>query len=316
MDGIYFFIIWSKARWWKRRIINDLETELTVLSCKDVFWDKMYFEKNIGALYGVKLFNIKEKVRHCGQGKFTVVFVRDDNPNIEERTTTEGVENVNTHMFDLKAKYRRWTGGGHRIHCPNNMKEARHDFVVLFGDNFDIVSSDKKNLYCNSKGVEGFESDYDFCNCLKLFGDLAFFDYKESLVIFAKCRNDVIRFICPDRKVNDYEYEVRMRMMKKKVYVFGEKEGDIPDRTVEAMTEYYDTDIQSALGNIDEFADRLKNDAGFTKQFVEFMKKHGLSEDIIRKDPFIHYSATPLLIRIKDEVKYILSIISNIKNYE
>ena len=39
-------------------------------------------------------------------------------------------------MFDLKTKYRKWTGGGHKIHATNNTQETNHDITLLLGINY------------------------------------------------------------------------------------------------------------------------------------------------------------------------------------
>ena len=117
---VHIFIIWSKACFLKEKIISDLQSQFQILDIFKVTWDKKYFSNNLTRFYGEYLPRFSGKERLCGKGPFVTVIVRDKQPIYEYRITNRGKEQVNKNIFDLKCKYRHWTGGGHKIHGTNN----------------------------------------------------------------------------------------------------------------------------------------------------------------------------------------------------
>lgn len=133
---LHLLIIWEKARYLQENILNDIKQNLKILECFEIEWSRDYVAKNFTRFYGVKLPNRSFKEKECGCGKFLLVIVWDDTPHYEKRKTSHGEETVNIRMFDLKTKYRKWTGGGHKIHATNNPQETNHDITLLLGINY------------------------------------------------------------------------------------------------------------------------------------------------------------------------------------
>jgi len=133
MGELHVFIIWEKARHKQAEIIADLERNLTVLEVYELTWSASHFSRNLSRFYGEKLPPRSGKERHCGSGPFVLLIVMDKAPRYEFRQTSKGVHRVNTLMFDLKEKYRTWTGGGHKIHATNSVEESGHDLALLLG---------------------------------------------------------------------------------------------------------------------------------------------------------------------------------------
>jgi peptidoglycan/xylan/chitin deacetylase (PgdA/CDA1 family) len=79
--------------------------------------------------YGGLLPPNAEKEEHCGTDPFVVVVVEDERPRYGARRSPK--PSVNVRMFDAKQRYRRWTGGGHRIHASVDPVEAEHDLFLL-----------------------------------------------------------------------------------------------------------------------------------------------------------------------------------------
>jgi hypothetical protein len=73
------------------------------------------------------------KETHCGSGSFLAVVVEDPLPSYERRRTRRRVAVVNASLFDAKQRYRRWTGGGHRVHASLTRAEALRDIFLLLG---------------------------------------------------------------------------------------------------------------------------------------------------------------------------------------
>lgn len=161
---IHLFIIWEHASHKKVEIMRDMQTRFSVLSVFNISWSSTYFSNNLSRFYGQKLPDGSNKELHCGNGPFTLVIVRDEHPNYEERPTSRGPETVNATMFDAKALYRSWTGGGHKIHATNSPKELSHDLALLLGktsaDFLDtpIWDGQERSLQQDLVGFEGWES--------------------------------------------------------------------------------------------------------------------------------------------------------------
>ncbi len=132
---INLFIIWEHARNKEDEIIDDLQETFKILGRYKVVWSSDKFSENLSRFYGRKLPSGSHKEKHCGKGPFMLVVVEDESPRYMERKTSSGLEIVNVKTFDLKTKYREWTGGGHKIHCTNSKIEADHDLTLLLGCN-------------------------------------------------------------------------------------------------------------------------------------------------------------------------------------
>lgn len=166
-------IIWEHARYKEKEIINDLNQKLTIFNVYEVEWSKEYFSRNLTRFYGKKLSRGSHKEKHIGSGRFTLITFLDDNPNYSERVTSRGKEVVNINTFDAKSLYRRWTGGGHKIHGTNSVIETNHDLLLLFGMNVsDYLSNEVQGecINCLIKrdliGHKGWDSVADFFRVL------------------------------------------------------------------------------------------------------------------------------------------------------
>jgi len=127
------FIIWENARYKEREILESLNENFHILDVYEVKWSGNKFTENLSRFYGSKLPKGSFKERHCGTGPFLLVVLEDHNPVYMERSTSRGAEIVNVKTFDMKSQYRKWTGGGHKIHGTNSMKETNHDLTLLLG---------------------------------------------------------------------------------------------------------------------------------------------------------------------------------------
>ncbi|OON85003.1 hypothetical protein BXO88_14545 [Oribacterium sp. C9] len=132
---IHLFIIWEKGRIQEEKILTDMFSRFKVLGLYKVTWPGDSFSKNLTRFYGQNLPSSSQKIQHCGDGEFILVIIQDESPMYKYRKTTKGVRKVNINIFDAKELYRYWTGGGHRIHGTNSIKEVDHDLTLLLGVN-------------------------------------------------------------------------------------------------------------------------------------------------------------------------------------
>lgn len=128
-------VLWSTSRHKEKEILDDIQQHLTVLETYDIQWRKELVINNFSRFYGAKLSDILFKKKECGTGRFLLITLWDPAPVYELAETSRGHEIVNTRMFDLKSKYRSWTGGGSRIHATNSPEETNHDITLLLGKN-------------------------------------------------------------------------------------------------------------------------------------------------------------------------------------
>ena len=129
---VHIVLVWSKALKHQKIILDDLAERFKRLSLFRVTWTEAHFSSNMSRFYGKNLPIESDKISHCGTGPFIVAVLRDDNPIYDYRWTSKGVKRVNTNLFDAKQRYRKWTGGGHRIHATDTVRETDHDAILLF----------------------------------------------------------------------------------------------------------------------------------------------------------------------------------------
>ena len=129
---LHVLVMWNRALGMERAILDEVSSRVKVVAVRDAEWP-CGAERGFRAFYGVKLKTAAAKIRECGEGPFRVVVVRDESPRYEERNTSRGTETVNATMFDLKARCRELTGGGHKVHASNSTAEARRDVLLLTG---------------------------------------------------------------------------------------------------------------------------------------------------------------------------------------
>jgi len=126
---IHVFVLWSRALDAYAEILRDIEGNFLIRDVFRVSWSKDQFSRSMTRFYGGLLPPNAEKEEHCGTDPFVVVVVEDERPRYGARRSPK--PSVNVRMFDAKQRYRRWTGGGHRIHASVDPVEAEHDLFLL-----------------------------------------------------------------------------------------------------------------------------------------------------------------------------------------
>ena len=139
-DEIHLFILWENARVLQDRIIDDIKENFELLDIIEIRWDEEYFAHNLKCFYGVNLPKNSKKEQHCGNGSFLLLIVRDIEPLYRRRRTSSGSKIVNVNLFDSKEMYRKWLGGGHKVHASNDVEESNHDLKLLLGYNTEEIS--------------------------------------------------------------------------------------------------------------------------------------------------------------------------------
>jgi hypothetical protein len=135
------FVLWETARSSQDRILADLARRFEVCDVIEVTWPPEVFSRNLTRLYGEALPSGSDKEEQCGTGPFLVVVATDRRPHHGLRRTTRGLRRVNTRLARAKARYRRWTGGGFRVHGSLDRAEAERDLRLLLREPADARTS-------------------------------------------------------------------------------------------------------------------------------------------------------------------------------
>ena len=159
---IHLLIIWNYALDKLDEIQADLEKTFLIRRHYRVNWQDHLFSSNLTRFYGQNLPPGSGKEAHCGRGPFHAFILEDRAPLYETRMTSRGPEQVNVNLFDAKAKYRDWTGGGHRIHATNSPEESDKDIWLLLhrtADSFrDELDTQLEEIQLDLIGAEGWQS--------------------------------------------------------------------------------------------------------------------------------------------------------------
>lgn len=127
------FVIWASARESEHEILEDLRVRFALADVIELRWAADEFSRNLTRLYGEALPPGSGKERECGVGPFVVAIAVDSRPRYGLRRATRGVRRVNIRAAAAKRRYRRWTGGGFRVHGSLDRREAERDLQLLLG---------------------------------------------------------------------------------------------------------------------------------------------------------------------------------------
>ena len=155
-ERIFLYIIWSNALYKYDQIYKDLKNHFNILNVFKVKWSNDNWVSNIQRFYSINKPDALGKISVCGNGDFVLIVVEEkDNPIYEYRDTPKGKRLVNSHVFDLKQKYRELTGRDHKIHASNSSLETNRDLTILLGVNL----NDYLTTYTHNEKIIHFEKD-------------------------------------------------------------------------------------------------------------------------------------------------------------
>jgi hypothetical protein len=149
---VHLLVIWNGAMSKRQQILTHVQEHFHVLDVKYFDWEQLgkkheliapahdpqadYFLMNLWRLYSGKGGGAKTsmplKTRQCGRGPFIGLVVVDPRPAYRTETTAHGDDYVNHNMNDAKKLYRKWSGGGYKVHGTFNPTEAAHDVTLMF----------------------------------------------------------------------------------------------------------------------------------------------------------------------------------------
>ena len=225
-EELHLFILWKNALYKKDEILKDIRKKFEIVKMYNVTWSDKKYSENLSRFYGTKLPDGSKKEEHCGKGTFLLIVVLDKNPKYEKRITTAGEDVVNINMFDAKTKYREMTGGGHKVHATNSVKETDHDLTLLLGLNSnDYINkcynkknknkiNEEENIKSDLIGSDGFKSVDEMFYVLNNSTEYAILRNFENLPeeIYLNDHND-IDIICKSRENTAYILNAKKHKM-------------------------------------------------------------------------------------------------------
>jgi len=130
---VHAVVLWSTALTATRRIVDDLSRGFELVGSYRIEWAPERFAENLRRLYGFALPERVDKTLGSGTDPFLLLVVRDPAPVYGPRRRSWGEGVVNVALYDAKYRYRKWTGGGFRVHTTIDRAEADRDLFLLLG---------------------------------------------------------------------------------------------------------------------------------------------------------------------------------------
>jgi hypothetical protein len=207
MAEVHLIIVWSKGVSEKDKIISDVKTKFVILEKYYITWTEENFSKNLSRFYGENLPKNSRKEKHCGAGTFLCLVVLDKTPKYDVRQTSKGDKVVNVNLFDVKQLYREWTGGGHKVHATDNIKETKYQLTLLLNKHYldylkgGSFSGKTINLKNDLVGADGWESISDIFSVLRKASNYLVLRNYENIEEEVNALHPDIDILCDDPKL-------------------------------------------------------------------------------------------------------------------
>ena len=311
MNNYYIFIIWNKALFCKRKILEDLQKSFSVEKYFYIRWEKDRFTINQKALYGHKSTDASEKVRYTGKGKFLLILIKDNDPVFEKITTVDGSDIINAKVLEKKKLYRKWTADNFRIHASVNEKETNHDLTILLGKDYQnsIVNIENDSLIeKDTIHFEEYEKIEEFKSIIESIDRNHVYVLNDGeIVIFTGYRTDIKNIIRYKQQINKRLFIMETGEREYRVDIYGEKDGDLPEGFIDRIEDSLIDDFIEIKNQYDRFLeDRVLNN-----EVSSFFDKYGLAQNFSEKNAEYKLIRKSLSTKLKDEIKYCLAYIKN-----
>jgi len=182
---LHLILVWHNALGQAERILADAEEHFTICDVLRIHWSAERFSRNLTKFYDDDLPPGSDKELHCGVGEFLLIVVEDESPEHGRRTVSRGgVERVSTKMHAAKARYREWTGGGHRVHTSLDSREFARDSFLLLGRQAERYrpgaspawDGEISDLHVDLVGTDGWDDVQQLARALELTGRFVVLD--------------------------------------------------------------------------------------------------------------------------------------------
>ncbi len=138
-EELNLFIIWENTRKDTDKILQKIKKKFEIHEVYEIVWNPENFTKNLRRFYGANLPKPLRKTTECGTGPFLLVLVIDPEPKYGMRRTSNGMQSVNTNIYDEKMNFRIMLGGKYPIHSAIHQKEVDHNLTLLLNKNINDI---------------------------------------------------------------------------------------------------------------------------------------------------------------------------------
>ena len=101
-EELNLFIIWENARKHTDNLLQKMREKFEIRDVYEITWNHENFAKNLRRFYGANLPKPLRKTSECGIGPFLLILLLDLNPKHGMRRTSNGMQLVNTNVYDEK----------------------------------------------------------------------------------------------------------------------------------------------------------------------------------------------------------------------
>lgn len=216
---LHLFIIWNKARFMEKQILNDLKKKFEILQTYEISWSEEHFAENLSRFYGKKLPKSCKKEKEIGIGPFLVVLVYDNHPKI--------INNQNRNIITTKQSYRQLLGKN-LIHASDNAQETAENILFIFGKNVqEIINSNEQPIYQSiASDISGCPAWNTITEALEIAQKVPFTKieaYKDAYLIHSRNADLVRRILnaspCRFKIPGRHKYYVKVGKTKQAVYI-------------------------------------------------------------------------------------------------
>lgn len=216
---LYLFILWQKARFMEKNIINDIKKNFEIYQSYEVKWTPELFANNLARFYGKKLPKGCRKEKEIGCGPFLLLFVYDNNPLCDKN-------NRNFNISSAKQKYRQLLGAN-LIHASDNPEETLENSLFLLGKSIKEIEKETPQpspiLYHQDiKGISSWISIEEALDIVKKIPFTRVSPHKNSYLIHTR-HADLVRRLLNARShfkiPGRHKYFIKINKTKFPIYI-------------------------------------------------------------------------------------------------
>ncbi len=216
---LYLFILWQKARFMEKNIINDIKKNFEIFKSYEITWTPELFADNLAHFYGKKLPKGCKKEKEVGCGPFLLLFVYDNNPLYNN-------EHRNINVSAAKHKYRQLLGAN-LVHASDNPEETFENTLFLFGKNLKDIEKEIQQSapVAHNQDIKGICSWNNIEEALDIAKKIPFTritPYKKSYLIHTR-HADLVRRLLNARShfkiPGRHKYFIKINKTKFPIYI-------------------------------------------------------------------------------------------------
>jgi len=216
---LYTFILWQKARFMEKNIINDIKKNFELLQSYEITWTPEFFVNNLARFYGKKLPKGCKKEKEIGCGPFLLLFVYDSNPQYDSKKRNINIRNA-------KHKYRQLLGAN-LVHASDTPEETMETTLFLLGKNTKEIEKESSQPFpilhnMDIKGISSWKNIEEALDIAKKIPFTHVTPHKKSYLIHTR-HADLVRRLLNARShfkiPGRHKYFIKINKLKFPIYI-------------------------------------------------------------------------------------------------